>query len=159
MINLEEERKKRAKHVIARHPDLLEQKHRIRKIVLKGGWHTLKELSRLTGDSETSISAQLRHMKKPKHGGYVLERKAVHDRSDGLYKYRIMPPGHVSAYTRPKRVNKFKHFLSELAKRDEMPDDIKEEIMNFVNDVNGVRNRYSDKLRRLNGIWGYELEE
>jgi hypothetical protein len=40
-----------------------------------GAWMTLRELSRLTRYGETSISAQLRHLRKAKCGGYVLEKR------------------------------------------------------------------------------------
>jgi hypothetical protein len=36
---------------------------------------TLHELGRLTRYGETSISAQLRHLRKAKCGGYVLEKR------------------------------------------------------------------------------------
>lgn len=40
-----------------------------------GAWMTLRELSRLTGYAEASISAQLRHLKLARHGGFVLEKR------------------------------------------------------------------------------------
>ena len=40
-----------------------------------GAWMTLRELARLTLYGETSISAQLRHLRKAKCGGYVLEKR------------------------------------------------------------------------------------
>jgi hypothetical protein len=40
-----------------------------------GAWMTLRELARLTRYGETSISAQLRHLRKAKCGGYVLEKR------------------------------------------------------------------------------------
>ena len=40
-----------------------------------GAWMTLGELARLTRYGETSISAQLRHLRKAKCGGYVLEKR------------------------------------------------------------------------------------
>ena len=40
-----------------------------------GAWMTLHELARLTRYGETSISAQLRHLRKAKCGGYVLEKR------------------------------------------------------------------------------------
>jgi len=38
-------------------------------------WLTLVELSRLTQYGEASISAQLRHLRKPQYGGYVVEKR------------------------------------------------------------------------------------
>jgi hypothetical protein len=40
-----------------------------------GAWMTLRELARLTRYGETSISAQLRHLRKAQCGGYVLEKR------------------------------------------------------------------------------------
>lgn len=38
-------------------------------------WMTLEELARKTKFPETSISAQLRHLRKEKHGGYQVEKR------------------------------------------------------------------------------------
>ena len=40
-----------------------------------GAWMTLRELAMLTRYGETSISAQLRHLRKTRCGGYVLEKR------------------------------------------------------------------------------------
>lgn len=40
-----------------------------------GSWLTLRELSQLTQYGEASISAQLRHLRKPKFGSYVVEKR------------------------------------------------------------------------------------
>ena len=40
-----------------------------------GAWMTLRELSRLTRYGETSISAQLRHLRKARCGGYMVEKR------------------------------------------------------------------------------------
>ncbi len=62
-----------------------------------GAWMTLRELARLTRYGETSISAQLRHLRKTKCGGYVLEkrvRKAEVISSEEhfvVWEYRLTP--------------------------------------------------------------------
>jgi hypothetical protein len=38
-------------------------------------WLTLVELSRLTQYGEASISAQLRHLRKPQYGAFVVEKR------------------------------------------------------------------------------------
>jgi hypothetical protein len=38
-------------------------------------WLTLHELARLTGYGEASVSAQLRHLRKPEYGGFVVEKQ------------------------------------------------------------------------------------
>ena len=40
-----------------------------------GAWMTLRELGRLTRYAETSISAQLRHLRKANCGGYLLAKR------------------------------------------------------------------------------------
>lgn len=40
-----------------------------------GAWHTLRELAILTDDSEASISARLRDLRKEKFGAWTVERK------------------------------------------------------------------------------------
>jgi hypothetical protein len=50
-------------------------------------WRTLREISNITGDPEASISAQLRHLRKPRFGGHDVEKEYI---SNGLYKYRLL---------------------------------------------------------------------
>jgi hypothetical protein len=38
-------------------------------------WLTLHELARLTGYGEASVSAQLRHLRKPCFGGFVVKKR------------------------------------------------------------------------------------
>lgn len=79
--------------------DRLSDQHlRIRKAMLNNQWLTLREISSLTGDPEASISAQLRHLRKDRFGGYVVERKPSGDRKKGLFKYRVLPPGSKSEF-------------------------------------------------------------
>jgi hypothetical protein len=40
-----------------------------------GAWLTLHELASLTHYGEASISAQLRHLRKPRFGGFVVEKR------------------------------------------------------------------------------------
>ncbi len=61
---------------------------RVWDVVNDNRWHTLKEISDKTGDPEASISAQLRHLRKPRFGGYIVEREYI---NDGLYRYRVLP--------------------------------------------------------------------
>ena len=63
------------------------QLRRIWEIVIDGRWYTLKDISIRTGDPEPSISAQLRHLRKPRFGGYIVEREYI---ANGLYKYRVL---------------------------------------------------------------------
>lgn len=53
-----------------------------------GDWLTLRALSEVTNDPEASVSAQLRHLRKPKFGSHTVEREYI---ENGLYKYRLIP--------------------------------------------------------------------
>jgi len=63
------------------------QLRRIWEIVIDGRWYTLKDISIRTGDPEPSISAQLRHLRKPRFGSHIVEREYI---ANGLYKYRVL---------------------------------------------------------------------
>ena len=52
-----------------------------------GGWLTLEQLARATGDPPTSVSAQLRHLRKEKFGGHTVEKTHL---GKGLYQYRLI---------------------------------------------------------------------
>lgn len=65
---------------------------RVRGLMLDGAWRTLEEIARGTGDPIASISAQLRHLRKPRFGSYTVERRVRYEDSDGLYEYRVLPP-------------------------------------------------------------------
>ena len=41
----------------------------------EGGWMTLRELADLTAYRETAISAQLRRLRAPKHGSFVIDKR------------------------------------------------------------------------------------
>ena len=51
-----------------------------------GKWRTLKDIAQQTGDPEASVSAQLRHLRKPRFGGHTVEREYI---TNGLYKYKL----------------------------------------------------------------------
>jgi hypothetical protein len=55
-----------------------------------GDWYTLSQIEMLTGHPSASISAQLRNLRKPRFGGYTVERRARGDRAYGLFEYRVL---------------------------------------------------------------------
>jgi biotin operon repressor len=55
-------------------------------------WMTLAELARKTKYPEASISAQIRHLRKPWFGGYKIEKRRVGIPSMGLWEYRMTLP-------------------------------------------------------------------
>ena len=64
---------------IARPTVLKTQREVLRDVMLSAGecgaWLTLHELAGLTHYGEASISAQLRHLRKPQNGAFVVEKR------------------------------------------------------------------------------------
>lgn len=67
-------------------PRLTAQIGRVFAAVRDCQWHSLDELARITGDPHASVSAQLRHLRKPRFGQWVIEKEY---RGNGLYVYRM----------------------------------------------------------------------
>lgn len=75
---------------------------KIRELMLaaatRGEWLTLAEIAGPTEYGEASISAQLRHLRKPSHGGYCVEkrrragRETESGRDTGLWEYQVSGP-------------------------------------------------------------------
>jgi hypothetical protein len=55
-----------------------------------GSWMTLGEISSLTGDPESSISARIRDLRKPRFGYNTVRSRR---RSRGLWEYQLAPSG------------------------------------------------------------------
>lgn len=53
-------------------------------------WRTLGEIEESTGDPQASISAQLRHLRKPRFGSHTIELRSRGDRGKGLFEYRLI---------------------------------------------------------------------
>jgi hypothetical protein len=62
------------------------QAARIFKLMKDGEWRTLSEISRLTGDPESSVSARLRDFRKPRFGSHTVNRRMA---IAGLYYYQL----------------------------------------------------------------------
>lgn len=73
------------------HARLTRQVDRIRQLMLDGQWRTLYEIAEATGDPESSISAQLRHLRKLRFGSYLLEKRRRGEPKEGLFEYRLLP--------------------------------------------------------------------
>jgi len=65
---------------------LKSQSIRIFDLMKDGQWRTLRQIAGLTGDPESSVSAQLRHLRKPRFGGHVVKRKHI---KNGLNQYQL----------------------------------------------------------------------
>lgn len=69
------------------------QYRRIFDLMADGQWRTYSEIAAVTGDPEASISAQLRHARKPGFGGHTVEKRVRGERERGLYEYRLIVNG------------------------------------------------------------------
>lgn len=52
-----------------------------------GQWRTLSQIEVRTGDPQASISAQLRHLRKPRFGAYEVKKR---NRSAGTFEYMLV---------------------------------------------------------------------
>jgi hypothetical protein len=65
---------------------------RVYTLMEDGRWRTLDEIHQGTNDPHASVSAQLRHLRKPRFGSHTVDRRARGDRSKGLFEYRLVIP-------------------------------------------------------------------
>ncbi len=63
------------------------QNDRIRDFMLDGRFRTLQEIETALGFPQASISAQLRHLKKPRFGAYTLNKRRR--KLAGLFEYQL----------------------------------------------------------------------
>jgi hypothetical protein len=64
------------------------QTSRIFKLICNGDWYTLRIISDAINAPEASVSAGLRSFRRPRNGGYVVERRRVPN-GNGLHEYRL----------------------------------------------------------------------
>ena len=65
---------------------------RIYSLMIDGRWKTLSEIAAATGDHEASISSQLRHLRKERFGGYIVNKRRRGDPGRGLWEYQLLEP-------------------------------------------------------------------
>ena len=55
-------------------------------------WHTLRDIEDATNQPQSSISAQLRNLRKPQFGSHTIERRrhVSSDPHSGLHEYRLV---------------------------------------------------------------------
>ena len=56
-----------------------------------GQWRTVDQIIAKTGFPANSVQAQLRNLRKPRYGAYLVERRRVTE--SGLYEYRVGEKG------------------------------------------------------------------
>jgi hypothetical protein len=57
-----------------------------------GAWLSLREIELLTHAPQASISAQLRHLRKPQFGAWVVEKRRRGAPERGVWEYRLGRP-------------------------------------------------------------------
>lgn len=63
---------------------------RIFDLMKDGNWRTLDEISLATGDPASSVSAQLRNLRKSKMGGHTVDKRHRGEPCNGLWEYRVL---------------------------------------------------------------------
>lgn len=63
---------------------------RIAELMADQEWRTLGEISELTGDSTASISAQLRHLRKPRFGSNKVNKRRRGEPGSGCWEYQVV---------------------------------------------------------------------
>jgi len=62
------------------------QLKRVRECMSDSAWRTLAEISAVTGDPESSVSARLRDLRKPSFGLWTVDRRR---RGPGTFEYQL----------------------------------------------------------------------
>lgn len=63
---------------------------RIYSLMIDGKWRTLKEIENTTNDPQSSISAQLRHLRKVRFGFHIVNKRRRGEPSNGLFEYKLL---------------------------------------------------------------------
>ncbi len=101
------------------HRRLSTQLGKIFDLMADGKWRTLDEIEAATGAPASSVSAQLRHLRKPRFGGHTVEKEHL---DGGLFHYRVIPaPSQAASYPQTQamaaksaKINRLAEFLDVL---------------------------------------------
>jgi len=63
---------------------------RIFDLMKDGLWRTLPEIEASTGDGQSSISAQLRHLRKRRFGLHTVDKRRRGEPMSGLWEYQLI---------------------------------------------------------------------
>lgn len=70
---------------------LRKQHLRIKEFMLDGAWRTLGEIATRFRYPESSVSAQLRHLRKPEFGSFTVNKRR-REGYPGLWEYQVLDP-------------------------------------------------------------------
>lgn len=68
------------------------QIRRVYDLMRDGQYRTLQEIERMTGDPQSSISAQLRNLRKERYGSHTIQKRRRGDEVRGLWEYKLEIP-------------------------------------------------------------------
>ena len=63
---------------------------RVYELMKDGEFRTLSQIAAGTGDPESSVSAQLRHLRKEKFGSHIVNKNRIGLRENGLFHYQLV---------------------------------------------------------------------
>jgi hypothetical protein len=58
----------------------------VHELMLSGNWFTIEDVAARTGASLPGASARIRDLRKPRFGGYTIERRVI---ANGVFEYRL----------------------------------------------------------------------
>ena len=70
-------------------PRLRTQLERVRHLMRDGQWRKLSQIRDYAGGSESAVSARLRDLRRPEHGGFTIEHRRL---DGGSWEYRLLEP-------------------------------------------------------------------
>lgn len=68
---------------------LANQLGRVRRLMSDSRWRTLLEISDATGDPQSSVSARLRDLRKPRFGSLIVNRRRRGEGRRGVFEYQL----------------------------------------------------------------------
>ena len=66
------------------------QLQRVHNALKSGAWLTLPEIHAITNDPVSSISANIRHLRKPEHGTHNIKKRRRGAAERGLFEYKLI---------------------------------------------------------------------
>lgn len=69
---------------------LSSQTKRIFHLMKDKKFRTLKEIEEITGDPQSSISAQLRHLRKGRFGSHTINKQRRSPSTSGIFEYQLI---------------------------------------------------------------------
>lgn len=78
------------------HARLTKQLGRVFNLMRDGVWRSLQDIASATGDPESSVSAQLRHLRKARFGSYTISKRRRVE-GVGTWEYRLEAPKDAAA--------------------------------------------------------------